>query len=166
MPEMKLLATLILSIVLVAGASAQSEKLPRNAAELIRKLQAYEKQEREQVNQRIEQKRSQVAAALEIELKKATASQDLDGAIAIRKVMQSLKGDPLDQSNPAPDLSGDSLPKSEREFSKWIVGKEYKVTLQDRTYKFGDDGHVIFTYGGKKDIKKYKVTSGKGIRNL
>jgi len=70
---------------------AQNSDLPPTAQELATKLQDWEAQQRASLEKEIEEKRVQVSEALNAQLEQATKDGDLDGALAIRTYMNSLR---------------------------------------------------------------------------
>lgn len=65
-------------------------QLPEKAGELVTKLQAWELEQQAALEKTIHEKRKQVIAALENELKVTTKSGDLEGALAIKKAIEDL----------------------------------------------------------------------------
>ena len=70
---------------------AQNSDLPSAAQELVTKLETWEAQQRASLEKEIEEKRVQVSEALNAQLEQATKDGDLDGALAIRTYMNSLR---------------------------------------------------------------------------
>jgi len=70
---------------------AHGSDLPPAAQELASKLEDWEGQQRAALEERIDEKRHQVVGALNAQLENVTKKGDLDGALAIRKYIESIE---------------------------------------------------------------------------
>ena len=90
----------IAQLVLCLSLFGEQPKLPTGVDELVTKLANWEKQQAASYEKLVADKRSAVAKALVPHMEKATKAGDLDGAVAIREVINSLlpKGESLENS--------------------------------------------------------------------
>lgn len=83
----------------MGGLLAQEKALPRGAQALVEKLDIWEKEQRQKLEQEIQAKRTEVARLLEKEMAEATKRGDLDGALALRAKIAALM--PASNSSPS-----------------------------------------------------------------
>lgn len=147
-----LLATLAAATIMTASRgsaqdAADPPELPLASALLIEKLEIYSKDLRSAAEAKITAKREEVRAVLERHLLERTKAGDLDGAIAIRAVLEEWKSDAAAATPPSPE---------EPQAPAWkpLLGAGADA-LQDWTYDKGEqvkvsDGVVSLTTIGKK----------------
>jgi len=106
---MKVKQLLPLIAIFAIPANAQEAKMPADAQQLATKLIDWEKGEREQLDKKIAEKKAHVATALEAHLTTATQNGDLDGALAIRKFIESLKAEGAEVKMAGPESQQESV---------------------------------------------------------
>ena len=98
----------------IAFALGQGEAvLPREALDLIAKLQEFEQSERDKFDATVADKRQAVAVALKKYLERETKDGNLETAIALKKLIGELEKNTLTLKPPAVE-SGD------KDFAEWV----------------------------------------------
>jgi len=103
--------------------------LPRATADLVDKPGVRELEQQAAFQKAIENKRAEVAAALEKHLRETTASGNLEAALAIGKEIERLSPAPA-KSSPAQSAPGSRFPTGAVDFK----GRHYKVLGPGRTW--------------------------------
>ena len=119
-----------LVVALLASAFCASAELPRESSELIKKLDDWEKQQREELKKKITEKRAEVSALLRAQLERTTKSGDLEGALAIKEELERLAQDPDTRVvKEAPTLEESDLQKIEPFLGKWNWNPQKDIVL-------------------------------------
>ena len=129
-----LVTCLLVSPNLIFG---QAE-LPSDAQSLANKLAQWEKKREAEYKKEIALKRQQVATALQAHLKSATTRGDLDGALAIKNFIKTLKIDAVSNGS----VSNHS--RQSDDLSASIANTSWTWFYSDQTF--------VFRVGGKAEI--------------
>ena len=124
------------------------ESIPKDSGELLKKLEAYSAELRSETEAKIVQKENEVIDVLQKHLTRETKSGNLQSALALKNMIDTLKKGPAEKEvlsldSEAPSSNLERLPRSVREFieSKWGLSGGNK-------YSFEDDGTGESDIGG------------------
>ena len=143
-------AITVFSVILAAFglSNGRTQDLPRGAQELANKLQEWEAAEKEKLKQRIQEKRTQVEAALQAHLARVTRNGDLDGALAIRAYLKSL--------NDSKESDKRVTPEETREL---LIGTLWKMSSEKgkMTLTFISETEAVWTHDNFKGVRVWRI---------
>lgn len=154
---MRFFLFLLSLLVLNLTATADSEKLPPEASDLLGKLSDWEQEEKKLFDAKIQEKREQVAVLLDRILENSTKAGDLDGALAIREALKSLRtGESVEPiAKPTPPSTATPV----QGIWKWLFGQSIRFDEDGQgavitpanhewqmQWKEGSDGSIEVNY--------------------
>ena len=121
----------------LAGAqeTAKTPELPLATALLVEKFENYSKQVREEAEAKVATKRAEVLAVLERHLKDRTQAGDLDGAIAVRTLIEKWKAE--DAEGQPSEVAGKESPwkpllgKGADALAGWTYDADQQIAVED-----------------------------------
>ncbi len=134
--------------------SYADDKLPPSAKELTDKLENWETEKRAEFEAEVAAKRAEVVRILERQLTEITRAGNLDGALAIRQKIATLKPQ-LKETEQKPDEPEHQQDRTRRTLERALVGTKWKMTPKGRA---NEDG-VVITFVDRKNATVGEVKS-------